>query len=111
MKTAEIINNIPKNMGLKEYFSSLNIFDKMALINELEFSKSIYSKNLNRNLSLASFSYLISFLCFWGIAEMWFVYYLILINLPLSIILFLNIKSYNLYNKAIIELEKLIKSD
>jgi len=42
---------------------------------------------------------------------MWFVYYLILINLPLSIILFLNIKSYNLYNKAIIELEKLIKSD
>jgi hypothetical protein len=111
MNTAEIINNIPKNMGLNEYFLSLNIFDKRKLINELEFSKSIYSKNLNRNLSLASFSYLISFLCFWGIAEAWFAFYLILINLPLSVILFVHFKNYNMYNKKVLELENLIISE
>jgi hypothetical protein len=55
---------------------------------------------------LAIFSYTCSFLCFFGIKEEWFIYYLIGINLPLSIFLFLDFKDASLYDKVIRKLER-----
>jgi hypothetical protein len=106
MKTAEIINAIPQNMSLETYFDSLNVFEKRELIDELEEAKNNYSKNLKRNSALACFSYLVSFGCYFGVQETWFIYYLICLNIPLSFFLFLSYKSSYSYSKSIRVLEK-----
>ena len=110
MKTAEIINAIPENMSLETYFDSLDIFEKRQILNELEKSKEIFSKSLNRNTKLACFSYLVSFGCYFGIQETWFIFYLVCLNIPLSFVLFLNFKSSYTYLKAIRILEKRLKN-
>ena len=107
MKTkAEILNAIPSGMDLENYFDSLTIFEKRELINELEICKGHFTKNLKPKIYLALFSYVCSFLCYLGIREEWFIYYLISINVPLSIFLFLNIKNVSLYDKVIKKLER-----
>ena len=88
---AEILNAIPIGVDLETYFNSLNIFEKRELITELEVCKS---------------SYLCSFLCYFGIKEAWFIYYLIGINLPLSIFLLLDVKDKSYYGKVIKKLER-----
>jgi hypothetical protein len=103
---ATILNAIPENMNLETYFDSLTIFEKRELINELEVCKSHFTKNLKPKMYLAIFSYICSFLCYFGIREVWFIYYLIGINLPLSIFLFLDIKDASFYDKAIKKLER-----
>ncbi len=107
MKTkAEILNAIPLEMDLETYFDSLTIFDKRSLINELEVCKAHFSKNYRLKIRLAIFSYLCSFLCYLGVREDWFIYYLIGINLPLSIFVFLVIRDVSFYDKIIGNLEK-----
>jgi hypothetical protein len=103
---ATILNAIPANMNLETYFDSLTIFEKRELINELEVCKSHFTKYLKPKIYLALFSYVCSFLCYFGIREEWFIYYLISINVPLSIFLFLNIKNVSLYDKVIKKLER-----
>ena len=102
---AEILNTIPTGMNLETYFASLNIFEKRELIYELEVCKSNFTKNLKPKMYLAIFSYICSFLCYFGIGEEWFIYYLIGINLPLSFFLFLDIKDASFYDKVIKKLE------
>ena len=104
--TAELLNAIPAGMDLGTYFDSLDIFEKRELINELEVCKSNFTKHLKPNVYLALFSYVCSFLCYFGIREEWFIYYLIGINVPLSIFLFLNIKDASFYDKVIKNLER-----
>jgi hypothetical protein len=107
MKTnAEILNAIPSEMDLKTYFDSLTIFEKRELINELEVCKGHFSKNMKLKIGLALFSYVCSFLCYFGIREDWFIYYLIGINIPLSIFLFKGIQETLFYEKAISKLER-----
>ena len=107
MKTkADILNAIPSEMDLETYFDSLTIFEKRELINELEVCKSHFKKNFKPKMYLAAFSYTCSFLCYFGIKEEWFIYYLIGINLPLSIFFFLDIKDASLYDKVIRKLER-----
>ena len=103
---ATILNAIPANMNLETYFDSLTIFEKRELINELEVCKSHFTKYLKPKIYLALFSYVCSFLCYFGIREEWFISYLISINVPLSIFLFLNIKNVSLYDKVIKKLER-----
>jgi len=104
--TAELLNAIPDGMDLGTYFDSLDIFDKRELINELEVCKSHFTEYLKPIIYLALFSYGCSFLCYFGIREEWFIYYLIGINVPLSIFLFLNIKDASFYDKVIKNLER-----
>ncbi|MFM7667500.1 MAG: hypothetical protein ACKO7D_04855 [Bacteroidota bacterium] len=110
MKTAEILNAIPQNMSLEAYFDSLDVFEKRQLLNELEVTKENYSISLNRNTKLACFSYLVSFGCYFGVKETWFIFYLICLNIPLSFFLFLNYKNSYTYLKAIRILEKRLKN-
>ena len=106
MKTkADILNAIPAGMDLETYFDSLDIFDKRKLINELEVCKSHFTKYLKPKIYSILFSYATSFICYFGIREEWFIYYLIGMNLLLSIFLFLDIKDASIYEKAIKKLE------
>ena len=107
MKTqAVILNAIPSGMYLETYFDSLNIFQKRELINELEVCKGHFAKNIKVKVMLVLFSYTCSFLCYFGIKEDWFIYYLFCLNVPLSIFLFLNIKEFTVYDKVIKKLER-----
>jgi hypothetical protein len=95
---ARVLNSIPENMTLKEYFDSLDVFDKRELIDELKQAGSAHSKRMTGQIGLAVFSWICSFLCYFGVQETWFIYYLILINVPLTIFLWLNIRNYTSYN-------------
>ncbi len=103
---ADILNAIPSGMDLETYFDSLSIFEKRELIEELDVCKGHFTKNLKPKMHLALFSYLCSFICYFGIREEWFIYYLIGINVPLSIFLFLDFKDASFYEKAIKKLER-----
>ena len=105
-KQAQVLNAIPENMTLTEYFDSLDVFEKRELIDELKYMGEVYSKNFTRNIILAGVSWLCSFLCYFGVQETWFIYYLILINVPLTIFLWLNIRNYTNYNGVARHLEK-----
>ena len=107
MKTkADILNAIPSGMDLETYFDSLDIFDKRELINELEVCKSHFTKYLKPKIYSILFSYATSFICYFGIREEWFIYYLIGMNLLLSIFLLLDIKDVSFYEKVIEKLER-----
>ena len=107
MKTkADILNAIPAGMDLETYFDSLDIFDKRELINELEVCKSHFTKYLKPKIYSILFSYATSFICYFGIREEWFIYYLIGMNLLISIFLFLDIKDATFYEKVIKKLER-----
>ena len=107
MKTkADILNAIPSGMDLETYFDSLDIFDKRELINELEVCKGHFTKYLKPKIYSILFSYVTSFICYFGIREEWFIYYLIGMNLLLSIFLFLDIKDASFYEKVIKKLER-----
>ncbi len=109
MKTkADILNAIPAEMNLETYFETLNIFEKRELIDELEVCKSHCTKHFKQKVHFALISYTISFVCYFGIGEAWFLYYLVGINIPLSIFLFLDFKDGALYDKAIKKLTGLI---
>ena len=105
-KQARVLNSIPHDMTLEEYFDSLDIFDKRELIEELKQAGSAYSKYATKQISLALFSWVCSFLCYFGVRETWFIYYLIIINIPLSIFLFLNVRNYTKYNGLARHFEK-----
>jgi len=45
-------------------------------------------------------------LCYFGVQETWFIYYLILINVPLTIFLWLNVRNYTNYSGVARHLEK-----
>lgn len=107
MKTnAEILNAIPSEMDLETYFNSLTIFEKRELINELEVCKGHFSKENSLKMRLAIFSYVCSFLCYFGVREDWFIYYLIGINVPLSIFLIMGIQNTKKYEKVIEKLKR-----
>lgn len=105
-KQARVLNAIPENMTLTEYFDSLDVFEKRELIDELKYMGEVYSKNFTRNIILAGLSWVCSFLCYFGVQETWFVYYLILINVPLTIFLWLNVRNYTNYSGVARHLEK-----
>ena len=105
---ATILNAIPSNMDLETYFESLDVFDKRALLDELEICKGHFTKNLKRNTVMVLISDLTSFLCYFGIREEWFIYYLFCINIPMSIFLFLTYRSASIYYLAIEKLKKSI---
>ena len=102
---ARILNAIPSNLDLDAYFDTLDIFDKRELLNELEVCKSIYSKNLKRNINLVIFAHVISIFCYFGVQKEWFMYYLLLINIPMDIYVFLLVRNVQTYQKAINHLE------
>ncbi len=107
MKTkADILNAIPSGMDLETYFDSLDIFEKRELINELEVCKSHFTKYLKPKLYFAFFSYAYSLLSYFGMQEAWFIFYLIGMNLLISIFLFLDIKDASVYEKVIKKLER-----
>lgn len=95
---ARVLNAIPHDMTLEEYFDSLDVFEKRELINELKEAGKGHSKYMTQQIGLAVFSWVCSFLCYFGVRETWFAYYLIAINIPLSIFLWLNIRNFTNYN-------------
>lgn len=97
-RQARVLNAIPNDMTLEEYFDSLDVFDKREMINELKQAGGAHSKYMTQQISLAVFSWVCSFLCYFGVRETWFAYYLIAINIPLSIFLWLNIRNFTNYN-------------
>jgi hypothetical protein len=107
MKTnADILNSIPSEMDLITYFDSLSIFEKRELINELKVCNSFFNKNMRLKTRLVLFSYGCSFFCYFRISENWIMYYLIGINVPLSLFLFRGIQEALFYEKAIRKLER-----
>jgi hypothetical protein len=105
-KEANIINSIKPEVSLDEHFDSLDIFKKREMINEFKQSKEYFSKNMGRNIFFAAFSYICSALCYFGVQETWFIYYLMLINVPLSILLYLNLRDFTRYAKLAEKYEK-----
>jgi hypothetical protein len=105
-KEANIINSIKPEVSLDEHFDSLDIFKKREMINEFKQSKEYFSKNMGRNIFFAAFSYICSALCYFGVQETWFIYYLMLINVPLSIFLYLNLRDFTRYAKLAEKYEK-----
>lgn len=105
-KEANVLNSIKPDTTLDEHFDSLDIFEKREMIDELKQSKEYFSKNMGRNIFLAVFSYICSTLCFFGVQETWFFYYLIAINVPLSIFLYLNLRDFARYAKLAERYEK-----
>lgn len=105
-KEANVINSIKSGVSLDEHFDSLDIFEKREMINELKQSMGYFSKNMGRNIIFAVFSYFCSTLCYFGVQETWFIYYLIVINVPLSIFLYLNIRDFTRYAKLAERYEK-----
>ena len=105
-KEARVLNAIPENMTLTEYFDSLDVFGKRELIDELKYMGDVYAKNLSRNMILAGISWLCSFLCYFGIQETWAIYYLICINIPLTIFFWLNVRNFTNYKGVAKHLEK-----
>jgi hypothetical protein len=97
-KEARVLNAIPSDKTLIEYFDSLDVFEKRELIDELKYVGNAYSKNLKKQITLASVSWICSFLCYFGVQETWFIYYLIAINVPLTIFFFLNVRGFTNYN-------------
>jgi hypothetical protein len=105
-KEANIINSIKENVSLDEHFDSLNIFEKREMIDEFKQSKEYFSKNMGRNIFFAVFSYICSTICYFGIQETWFIYYLLAGNTPLSIFLYLNLRDFTRYAKLVERYEK-----
>jgi hypothetical protein len=105
-KEANIINSIKPEVSLDEHFDSLDIFKKREMINEFKQSKEYFSKNMGRNIFLAVFSYICSAICYFGVQETWFIYYLLVINVPLSIFLYLNLRDFTRYAKLAERYEK-----
>lgn len=105
-KEARILNAIPKDKTLEEYFDSLDVFEKREMIEELKHVGKAYGGRMTQQIGLASISWIISFLCFLGIQEAWAAYYLIAINIPLSIFLWLNIRNSTNYNGLARHFEK-----
>jgi hypothetical protein len=97
-KQARVLNSIPHDKTLEEYFDTLDIFEKIELIDELKQAGKAHSAHVTRQVGLALLSWVCSFLCYFGVRETWFIYYLIVINIPLSIFLFLNVRSFTNYN-------------
>jgi len=107
-KEARVLNSIPGGKTLEEYFDSLDIFEKRELIEELKQAGEAHSKNTTRKIVMALFSWLCSFLCYFGIQETWAIYYFIAINIPLTVILLLQIRSFSNYNGVARYFEKKI---
>ena len=105
-KEANIINSIKPGVTLDDHFDSLDVFEKREMINELKESKGYFSNNMGRNMFLAIFSYICSIICFLGVQETWFLYYLMIINVPLSIFLYLNLRDFSRYAKLAERYEK-----
>ncbi len=105
-KEANIINSINPGVTLDDHFDSLGIFEKREMIDELKQSKGYFSKNMARNISLALLSYICSIGCYFGVQETWFFYYLIAINLPLRVFLYLNLRDFARYDKLAEKYEK-----
>jgi hypothetical protein len=105
-KEANVLNSIKPGKSLDEHFDSLDIFEKREMIDELKQSKEYFSKNMGRNIFLVVFSYISSSLCYFGVQETWFIYYLMVINVPLSIFLYLNLRDFTRYAKLAEKYEK-----
>jgi hypothetical protein len=105
-KEANVLNSIKPGASLDEHFDSLDIFEKREMINELKQAKEYFSKNMARNIFLAVFSYICSIACYFGVQETWFFYYLMVINVPLSIFLYLNLRDFTRYAKLAERYEK-----
>jgi hypothetical protein len=105
-KEANILNAIPSGIDLTTYFDSLDLFEKRELIDELKEYRAFNSKNLRKATHLVLISHLVSLVCYFGVQQEWFLYYLVCINSPMYIFLFLKIKSTWTYRLAIEHLEK-----
>jgi hypothetical protein len=104
--TAQILNNIPVGMELKEYFNSLDAFQKRDLIDEIKEIAAYWVSKSKRMLPLAILSYLCSFVCYFGTDQSWAGWYLFAINIPLTFILFLHYRKAYRYSIAANILEK-----
>ena len=49
-KEARVLNAIPSDKTLIEYFDSLDVFEKRELIDELKYVGNAYSKNLKKQI-------------------------------------------------------------
>ena len=105
-KEANVINSIKPGVSLDEHFDSLDIFKKREMIDELKQSGEYFGKNMRRNIFFAVLSYICSAICYFGIQETWFIYYLLAGNVPVSIFLYLNIRDFTRYAKLAERYEK-----
>jgi hypothetical protein len=105
-ETAQVLNSIPNGVQLEDYFKTLSFSEKEELIQELTVCKEHFSKDLTPYSTLAALSFLVSAACFFGIREAWFAFYLILLNIPLSIFYYLKIKRMSTYKAAIAHLRQ-----
>jgi len=105
-KEVRVLNAIPADKTLEEYFDSLDIFDKREMINDLKYAGDIFSNNFRKKLILASISFICSFVCYFGIRETWFIYYLILINFLILIFTGINLRQFMKYYGAAKHFEK-----
>ena len=103
---ATLLNSIPSGVQLTDYFDSLTVFKKRELIQELEFCREIQFNNLKRIVNLVLFSHLVSLVCYLGVKQEWFFYYLLFIHAPMDIFLFFKINSAQTFKIAIELLEK-----
>jgi hypothetical protein len=55
--TAEVLNGIPEGMELKDYFNTLDAFQKRELIDELKEIASLWVSKSKKTLPLAILSY------------------------------------------------------
>ncbi|MBM3185137.1 MAG: hypothetical protein FJZ67_02455 [Bacteroidetes bacterium] len=107
---ATLLNAIPTDIHLTDYFDSLTLFEKRELIQELEFCKELQFKTVRRNFNLVLFSHVVSLVCYLGVQQEWFFYCLLCIHVPMDILLFLKINSNRTYQLAIEFLEKRMAS-
>ena len=104
--TAQVLNNIPQGVELKEYFNSLDAFEKRELIDEIKEIASSWVAKSKRMLPLAILSFVCSFVCYFGTTQSWAGLYLLSINVPLAFILFLHYRKAYKYSIAAKILEK-----
>ncbi len=105
-KSAEILNAIPTGVELKDYFNTLDAFQKRELIDELKEIASLWVSKSKKTLPLAILSYVVSFVCYFGTDQSWAGWYLFAINVPLTFIHILHyVKAYR-YTIAAKILEK-----
>lgn len=104
--TAQVLNNISQGMELKEYFNSLDAFQKRELIDEIKEIASYWVSKSKRMLPLSVISFLCSFLCYFGTVQPWAGWYLFAINVPLAFILFLHYRKAYKYSISAKILEK-----
>lgn len=89
-KPTRLIDSIPEEKTLDEYFDSLDIFEKRKMIEEIRSIGESFYKDLNKQIAFCIFCWSLSIIFYFGVRETWALIYFSVINIPLTIIVLLN---------------------